>query len=111
MKNAFSFSRNSAIGLLLTTLGATAIAQTDLQIPAAKGRPEQTIQQIRTEDAGSRIDEVRVGGVTQSIVVQPKTGTDLPAYEVKPSDTARGAAPLSNKSDTNGPRVWNVLKF
>ena len=78
---------------------------------ASSGRPDQTIQRIRTEDAGSRIDEVRVGGETQSITVQPKTGTNIPAYEVKPSDTARGAAPSTSKSDTTGSRVWNVLKF
>jgi hypothetical protein len=75
------------------------------------GRPDQTIQHIRTEDAGSRIDEVRVGGETQSITVQPKTGNGMPAYEVKPSDTARGAAPSTSKNDTMGSRVWNVLKF
>ncbi len=69
------------------------------------------MQRIRTEDAGSRIDEVRVGGETISISVQPKTGTALPAYEIKPSDTARGAAPSSSRSDTTGSRVWNVLKF
>jgi hypothetical protein len=78
---------------------------------ASSGRPDQTIQRIRIEDAGSRIDEVRVGGETQSITVQPKTGTNVPAYEVKPSDTARGAAPSTYKNDTNGSRVWNVLKF
>jgi len=80
-------------------------------VAAAPGRPEQTIQRIRTEDAGSRIDEVRVGGETQSITVQPKTGNNMPAYEVKPSDTARGAAPSTSKNDTTGSRVWNVLKF
>ena len=77
----------------------------------SSGRPDQTIQRIRTEDAGSRIDEVRVGGETQSITVQPKIGNGVPAYEVKPSDTARGAAPSTSKNDTTGSRVWNVLKF
>jgi hypothetical protein len=75
------------------------------------GRPDRSIQRIRIEDAGSRIDEVRVGGETQSITVQPKTGNNMPAYEIKPSDTARGAAPSITKSDTAGSRVWNVLKF
>ena len=111
MKNVFSLSCNCAIGLVLTALQAGAIAQTDLQALPGTGRPEQTIQRIRTEDAGSRIDEIRVGGETQSILVQPKTGTDLPGYEVRPSDTARGAAPSTSKNDTTGPRVWNVLKF
>ena len=78
---------------------------------APSSRPDQKIQRIRTEDAGSRIDEVRVGGETQSITVQPKVGNGIPAYEVKPSDTARGAAPSSSKNETTGSRVWNVLKF
>jgi len=75
------------------------------------GRRDPSIQRIRIEDAGSRIDELRVGGETQSITVQPKTGNNMPAYEIKPSDTARGAAPSITKSDTTGSRVWNVLKF
>ncbi len=65
------------------------------------------MQRIRIEDSGSRIDEVRVGGETQSITVQPKTGNNLPAYEVKPS----GSTPSTSSNETNGPRVWNVLKF
>lgn len=79
--------------------------------PAASSLPDKSIQRIRTEDAGTRIDEVRVGGETQSITVQPKTGTNLPSYEVRPSDATRGSAPSSSSNDTNGPRVWNVLKF
>jgi hypothetical protein len=78
---------------------------------ASGGRPESTIQRIRTEDAGTRIDEVRVGGETQSITVQPKTGTKVPAYEVKPSDSTRGSAPSQSSGDTNGSRVWNVMRF
>lgn len=79
------------------------------EAPAASGRPDQAIQRIRTEDAGTRIDELRVGGETQQIIVQPKTGG--PAYEIKPAEGARGAAPAAASGDTNGSRVWNVLKF
>ena len=79
--------------------------------PAQALRAEQVIQKIRIEDAGSRIDEVRVGGQTQSITVQPKTGLNFPAYEIKPSDTPRGSAPSGANGDTAGSRVWNVLKF
>ena len=93
---------------------ATAPAQPRVTEPAAQvpsARPDKTILRIRTEDAGTRIDEVRVGGETQSITVQPKTGENLPAYEVKPSLATRGSAPSQSSSDTNGSRVWNVLKF
>lgn len=76
---------------------------------ADSARPDPKIERIRTEDAGTRIDELRVGGQTQQITVQPKTGA--PAYEVKPAEGVRGAAPAAAGNDTNGSRVWNVLKF
>jgi hypothetical protein len=69
----------------------------------------QAIQRIRTEDAGSRIDELRVGGETQQITVQPKT--TVPSYEVRPAEGARGSAPAKSSNETNGSRVWNVFKF
>ncbi|MDO9357704.1 MAG: hypothetical protein Q7T70_01765 [Polaromonas sp.] len=74
-------------------------------------RPDAAIQRIRTEDAGSRIDEVRVGGETQSITVQPKA--DVPAYEVLPSDSTKGGGtePSRSGAGATGSRVWNVLKF
>ena len=72
-------------------------------------RGEPAIERIRTEDAGSRIDELRVGGETKQIAVQPKT--TVPAYEVKPAEGARGMPPPSTSNDTNGSRVWNFFKF
>jgi hypothetical protein len=118
MKHALSTPIRTFVFMAALPLATLCAAQAPAQpaqaasAPAASsGRPDQTIQRIRVEDAGSRIDEVRVGGETQSITVQPKTGTNIPAYEVKPSDTARGAAPSTSKSDTTGSRVWNVLKF
>ena len=65
-------------------------------------RSNQTIERIRTEEGGSRIDELRVGGQTQSIVVQPKG--DMPAYEIKPADV-RGSP------SQGGARMWNFLRF
>ncbi|MGE4239750.1 hypothetical protein [Ramlibacter sp.] len=58
-------------------------------------RKNQKIERIRIEDEGNRIDELRVGGETQSITVQPK-GSRLPAYEIRRGDRQR---------------VWNVLAF
>ena len=77
----------------------------------APSTTDQKIERIRTEDSGSRIDELRVGGETQSITVQPKAGSGLPSYEVKPPESAKGNPPSSSSGDTNGSRVWNVLKF
>ena len=81
------------------------------QEQALDGRQNQRIQRIRVEDSGVRIDELRVGGQTQSIVVQPKG--DLPEYEIQPADMAR-TRPADNREgigSANGQRVWNVLKF
>jgi hypothetical protein len=103
---------------------APALAQTAAPAPAAapaptlepgtnpaSRRPDPAIQRIRTEDAGSRIDEIRVGGETQSITVQPKV--NVPAYEVLPSDGTKGGGtgPSTTGAGTTGKRVWNVLKF
>ena len=122
MKSHLPPSPRAVFIALLITLPVTtaAIAQTAAApvqpqaveaAPAKPARPDQTIQRIRTEDAGTRIDEVRVGGETQSITVQPKTGNNTPAYEVKPPDSAKGNAPSQSNGDNNGSRVWNVLKF
>ncbi len=74
-------------------------------------RQDQRTERIRVEDGGSRVDELRVGGQTQTITVQPKTG-DMPAYEVLPSDGVRNLPGSRNGSEsTTGPRVWNVIKF
>jgi len=75
------------------------------------GRKNQRTERIRVEDEGSRVDELRVGGQTQSITVQPKTG-NMPEYEVQSPDGARSRAGSRNGAETNtAPRVWNVIKF
>ena len=99
----------AAIFSLLTM--TVSFAQTVAATPAASSLPDKSIQRIRTEDSGTRIDEVRVGGETQSITVQPKSGSNMPPYEIRPSEGARGGQPSTSSSDTNGARVWNVMKF
>ncbi|MGE0332838.1 MAG: hypothetical protein AB7P37_19340 [Ramlibacter sp.] len=69
---------------------APATLQRDTQ---TAGRHNQRIERVRIEDAGSRVDELRYGGESQSITVQPKA--DVPEYQVQ----------------RDGTRVWNVLKF
>ena len=72
---------------------------------------DKAVQSLSTEDAGVRIDELRVGGQTQRITVQPKTGMKLPSYEVKPLNGQTSSSASLSGSDTNGARVWNVFKF
>ena len=110
---AMPASHPLVIGLALLSASLAAAAQAPAapatpaiaraQDPALEpSRSNQTIERIRTEDGGSRIDELRVGGQTQSIVVQPKL--DMPAYEVRPTDMRGG-------SGQGGARVWNFLRF
>ncbi|MFZ2737503.1 MAG: hypothetical protein WBI20_01760 [Burkholderiaceae bacterium] len=84
------------------------------QTPAGNTSPpaqgiERSTEHIRVEDSGARIDEVRVGGETRSITVQPKG--NMPAYEVLPNQAARGPAVLERESGSSGSRVWKILGF
>lgn len=59
-----------------------------------KAAIEPQAQRIHVEDGGAAIDELRVGGQTRRIDVQPKGG--MPAYQVAPQ---------------TGERSWKVLGF
>jgi hypothetical protein len=103
---------------VLLGLAGVAAAQVPGAVPVPapadplEGRQNQKIERIRHEDAGSRIDEVRVGGQTQSITVQPK-GDGMPAYEVQPGSMIRGRPRDAREGLDNpgGQRSWNVLRF
>jgi hypothetical protein len=97
----------------------TPAAMTQATEPQAKPSTEQRIVRIRVEDEGSRIDEVRYGGQTQSVTVSSKGR--LPDYELLPADGARSRANSGAPSSANGAangrdtaggqRVWNMLRF
>jgi hypothetical protein len=79
--------------------------------PAGDPRRNQKVERIVIEDSANRIDEVRVGGQTQSITVQPKA--EVPAYEIQPTDMLR-TRPGDHReglSGATGQRVWNVFRF
>lgn len=69
-------------------------------------RHNQRIERIRHEDRGSKIDELRVGGETKTITVQPKLG-NLPAYDVEPPQPGKAPA----QDGTSGRRTWKALQF
>jgi len=75
----------------------------------AGDRQNQRVERIQVEDEGSRVNELRVGGQTQSITVQPKTGS-MPEYEIQPGEGAR-TRPRNGAETNTAPRVWNVMKF
>ncbi len=101
--------------ILIPLLALTAVAAQTVpppQAPApAEGRKNQRIERIHHEDKGVRIDELRYGGQTQSIVVQPKA--DVPEYEIQPTDLARSrpADHRDGMSSATGQRVWNLFRF
>lgn len=115
---AYNPSMQSRILLLPALLAASAAlaqpapaAPLVQESPALQGRRNQRVERIHVEDARVRIDEVRYGGQTQSITVQPKA--DVPEYEIQPTDLARSrpADHRDGMSSATGQRVWNVLKF
>ena len=106
----------SALPRLLLTLCGLAAAAALAQKPAAlprdsapppKSGTEQKIERIRHEDAGSRIDELRVGGETKNITVQPKG--DAPAYEVAPEGNNRN--PAATDRERSGKSGWKIFGF
>jgi hypothetical protein len=102
------------IPFLLALAAVAAAAQTpptDAPGEPLDPRKNQKIERIRVEDAANRIDELRVGGQTQQITVQPKAA--VPAYEIQPTDLGR-TRPADHRdglSGATGKRVWNVLAF
>ena len=92
---------------------ACGLAQAQTAAPEATptdkpGRTEQRVEQIRHEDAGSRIDELRVGGETKAITVKPKG--DAPAYDVAPESTNRNPA-SAERDRSGGSGGWKIKSF
>lgn len=67
---------------------------------------EPNVQRSVIEDDGNRIEELRVRGQTERIVVRLKDGGR--AYEILP---ANGGRDLSQDKRAIGQRVWSVLSF
>lgn len=114
---------NSSLVLALLVVTAPAWAQ-QAAAPATAARSSAGISTLDSlspaepntklsvvEDEGSKIEELRVRGQTQRIVVTPKVGLKK-SYQIIIGDPSRlpadgtGGAP-----DATGKRVWNVLNF
>jgi len=70
--------------------------------PARGGEPE--VKQIVQEDDNTRIEELRVRGETQRIVVHSKMA-GAPAYEIVSGNAGRSVA------GATGQRVWHLFSF
>lgn len=65
---------------------------------------EPAVEQRVHEDDNVRIEELRVRGQTQRIVVRTK-GSDARPYEIVPSDAG------DQRRASAGQRVWQILSF
>ena len=100
--------RTAALACVLTL--ASTLAQAQPAAPAARSA-EPKVQLTVIEDDGARIEELRVRGQTQRIVVAPKRAGAAP-YEIITGDGSRDLGDGANTSrGAAGKRVWNVLKF
>lgn len=90
-----------------------AVAHVSAQDADAGLAPNQRVERITHEDAGSRVDEVRIGGITRQIDVQTKSG--LPAYQIQPNTSTQGTATSagerSGSQGSAGRASWRLLNF
>ena len=78
---------------------------------AASGVAEPVIRRTVIDSKGSHIEELRVRGQLQSVIVTPKGAA--PAYEVITNSDGRDL-PQEGKTNSRGAagkRVWSVLRF
>ncbi|WP_212745101.1 hypothetical protein [Hydrogenophaga sp. 2FB] len=95
-----------ALGLCAALPALAQVAPAD-NAPREPVSPRDRIERITHEDKLTRIDELRVGGQTQSIDVQPKNGA--PAYQIQPDN---GTGDSSSKRTGNAGRSsWRILNF
>ena len=100
----------SFLALALVCMAAPCWSQTATPAPATD-RGEPNVKHTVIEDGGSKIDELRVRGQMQHVVVTPKIGTTR-SYEIIMSRSGRD--PVDGTGGANsavGKRVWNVLDF
>ena len=77
-------------------------------LPTARAEtPEPAVQRTVLEDRDTRIEELRVRGQVQRVVVQSKL-PGVKAYEIVVREPARDT---SHERRTSGQRVWQILSF
>jgi hypothetical protein len=94
--------RASCTALVFALYAGAGMAQTP---PASRVEPE--VQRSVREDDGVRIEELRVRGQVQRIVVTPKAA-GARAYEIAPEDVARDR---SQHRGISGHSLWHLLSF
>jgi hypothetical protein len=93
---------------IVWVLAAAASMPSHAQQAGAKGTPsEPEIKRSVIEDDKVRIEELRVRGQVQRIMVSPKASGVRP-YEIVPSDAGRDA---SQNKGLSGQRLWQFFSF
>lgn len=85
----------------LSLLGATCLTD------ARAETPEPAVQRTVIEDRDTRVEELRVRGQVQRVVVQSKL-PGVKAYEIVVREPARDT---SHERRASGQRVWQILSF
>jgi hypothetical protein len=95
----------AALAVLSAALPLAAQTDAPRQLP-----PEPNVQQLVIQDEGVRVEELRVRGQTQRIVVRPRNAAP---YEVVPAggDRDMSAGPGGSSRGAAGQRVWNMFNF
>ncbi|MEO6409633.1 MAG: hypothetical protein ABIO45_12895 [Burkholderiaceae bacterium] len=95
----------------LLLLLACAALELRAQPAPVSGSAEPEVRAGMIEDEGAKIEELRVRGQTQRIVVSPKRGPRS-SYEIITGDGSRDLSEgASSTRGAAGKRVWNVFSF
>jgi hypothetical protein len=93
----------SLLALTLIAIAPSALLAQD------RSPTEPKVQRTVIEDDSVRIEELRVRGLSTSLVVKPKHAAE---YEVVPAPGGRDPSQGRGGSQgAAGKRVWNVFKF
>jgi hypothetical protein len=106
------------LALLIAATACAAGAAIAQDKPAAEApqaekadKAEPNVQRTVIEDDGVRVEELKVRGQTQRIVVRSKVG-NAGEYEIIPADGARDMSQSAGSSrGAAGKRVWHLFSF
>lgn len=100
-----------ALTMLLSTMVGLGMASRVQAQTASPTSPTATVKRTVLEDASTRIEELRVDGQPERVVVKSKR-VNLPAWEIRPNSPGRmNAADSRLPNDSANQRMWSVLSF
>ena len=101
--------KSPRVALLMAFAAASSVGLAQTLPSVSTAEPE--VRSGVIEDEGSKIEELRVRGQAQRIVVSPKVGP-RGRYEIITGDGSRELSEGAGSTrGAAGKRVWNVLSF